>query len=148
MVKTLLTLHLRLRAPMSKSSVLSICRVIELLKCVQYTFHRKATTVADYLLLIINHYELALLSNLETVSVSIFCQNFILENFELVYYVYMIFLYSSTALFALYVGFSMYLFFPAHILSLSLSLFSLSLSLSFSFFLPPFCHSSLSVRFI
>ena len=73
MVKTLLTLHLRLGKPMSKSSVLSICRVVELIKCVQYTFHRKALTVADYLLLIINHYELALLSNLETVSVSVLC---------------------------------------------------------------------------
>ena len=72
MVKTLLTLHMRLGKPMSKSSVLSICRVIELIKCVQYTFHRKALTVAEYLVLIINHYELALLSNLETVSVSLF----------------------------------------------------------------------------
>ena len=70
MVKTLLTLHLKLGKPMSKSSVLSICRVIELIKCVQYTFHRQAITVADHLLLTINHYELALLAHLETLSVS------------------------------------------------------------------------------
>ena len=56
---------------MSKSSVLAICRVVELLKCVQYTFHRQALSVADSLVLIINHYELALLTNLETVSVSL-----------------------------------------------------------------------------
>ena len=71
MVKTLLTLHLKLGKPMSKSSVLSICRVIELIKCVQYTFHRQAITVADHLLLTINHYELALLAHLETLSVSL-----------------------------------------------------------------------------
>ena len=70
MVKTLLTLHLKLGKPMSKSSVLSICRVIELIKCVQYTFHRQAITVADHLLLTINHYELALLAHLQTSSVS------------------------------------------------------------------------------
>ena len=71
MVKTLLTLHLKLGKPMSKSSVLAICRVIELIKCVQYTFHRQAITVADHLLLTINHYELALLAYLETLSVSL-----------------------------------------------------------------------------
>ena len=70
MVKTLLTLHSKLGKPMSKSSVLSICRVIELIKCVQYTFHRQAITVADHLLLTINHYELALLAHLEALSVS------------------------------------------------------------------------------
>ena len=71
MVKTLLTLHLKLGKPMSKSSVLSICRVIELLKCIQYTFHRQAITVADHLLHAINYYELALLSHLEKLSVSL-----------------------------------------------------------------------------
>ena len=71
MVKALLTLHLRLGKPMSKSSVLSICRIIELIKCVQYTFHRMALSIADYLVLIINHYELAILSQLEAVSVSV-----------------------------------------------------------------------------
>jgi WASH complex subunit 7 len=70
MVKTLLTLHLRLGKPMSKSSVLSICRIVELIKCVQYTFHRQAITVADHLLLTINHYELALLTHLHSLSVS------------------------------------------------------------------------------
>ena len=71
MVKTLLTLHLKLGKPMSKSSVLSICWVIELIKCVQYTFHRQVITVADHLLLTINHYELALLANLQASSVSL-----------------------------------------------------------------------------
>ena len=50
---------------MTKSGVLAICRLVKLLKCIPYTFHRRALIVATYLILIVNHYELALLSQLE-----------------------------------------------------------------------------------
>ncbi len=50
---------------MNKSGVLAICRLIELLKCIQYTFHRRALIVAEYLVMIINHYEHGLLNQLD-----------------------------------------------------------------------------------
>ncbi len=56
---------------MSKASALGACRLLELLKCIQYTFHRRAVLVAESLLLIINHYELGLLSHIEAVTVSL-----------------------------------------------------------------------------
>ena len=65
LVHTLLGLHQHLNKPMTKTGVLAICRLIELLKCIQYTFHRRALVVAEYLVLIINHYELGLLNQLE-----------------------------------------------------------------------------------
>lgn len=68
LVCTLLSLHSHEDIPMTKTSVLAICRVIELLKCVQHTFHRRAMLVAEYSSHIINHYELELLSALESVS--------------------------------------------------------------------------------
>lgn len=63
-VRTILSLHQCLNKPMNKSGVLAICRLIELLKCIQYTFHRRALVVAEYLVLIVNHYELGLLNQL------------------------------------------------------------------------------------
>ncbi len=71
LVSTLLSLHSHLETPMTKSSVLAVCKVIELLKCVQYTFHRRAMLVAEYSTLIVSHYELGLLSYLESAAVSL-----------------------------------------------------------------------------
>ncbi len=34
-------------------------------KCIQYTFHRRALIVAEYLVMIINNYELGLLNQLD-----------------------------------------------------------------------------------
>ncbi len=66
----MLALHHFLNKPMSKASALGVCRLMELLKCIQYTFHRRALLVAEYLLIIINHYELGLLSHIEAITVS------------------------------------------------------------------------------
>ena len=69
-LRTVLSLHHALNRPMSKASALAVCRMMELLKCIQYTFHRRSLLVAEHLLLIINHYELGMLSHMEAVSVS------------------------------------------------------------------------------
>ena len=69
LARTLLNLHSTLHKPMTKSAVLAVCKLIELLKCVQYTYHRRAILVVDYSSLIVNHYELLLLSQLESASV-------------------------------------------------------------------------------
>lgn len=71
LVRTLLGLHLALERPMTKSSVLAVCRIVELLKCVRCTFHRRALVVADYTALIVNQYEVALLSYLDVASVGV-----------------------------------------------------------------------------
>ena len=70
LVRTLLSLHSALGKPMTKSAVLAVCRILELLKCIQYTFHRQAMSMVDYVALVVNHYELMLLSYLEATSVS------------------------------------------------------------------------------
>ena len=66
LVRTTLNLHSEQGKPMTKSGVLAICKLIELLKCIQYTFHRQSMTVATYITHIVNHYELSLLLMLET----------------------------------------------------------------------------------
>ena len=58
---------------MAKSAMLAVCRIIELLKSVQYTFHRQAMSMVDYVALVVNHYELTLLYYLEATSVSSLC---------------------------------------------------------------------------
>ena len=70
LARTLLSLHSSLNKPMAKSAVQAVCKIIELLKCVQYTYHRRAMLVANYSSLIVNHYELLLLTHLEAASVS------------------------------------------------------------------------------
>ena len=70
LVKTMLSLHSFMEKPMTRSAVLAVCRIIELIKCVQYTFHRCAMLVAEFVSLIINHYEIGLLTHLEARSVS------------------------------------------------------------------------------
>ena len=69
LARTLLNLHFTLHKPMTKSAVLAVCKLIELLKCVQYTYHRRAILVVDYSSLIVNHYELMLLNYLDVASV-------------------------------------------------------------------------------
>ncbi|CAI8002431.1 WASH complex subunit 4 [Geodia barretti] len=66
LVRTTLNLHSEQGKPMTRSGVLAICKLIELLKCIQYTFHRQSMTVATYITHIVNHYELSLLLMLET----------------------------------------------------------------------------------
>ena len=70
LVRTLLSLHSALGKPMSKSGVHAICKLTELLKCIQYTYHRRAMLVADYVGHIVNYYELQLLHHLDMNSVS------------------------------------------------------------------------------
>ena len=65
LVRTTLNLHSERGTPMTKSAVLAVCKLIELLMCIQYTFHRQSMTVATYITHIVNHYELNLLLALD-----------------------------------------------------------------------------------
>ena len=70
-VCTLLNLHYIMKKPMTKTGVLAVCRISEMLKSIQCTFHRRSLIVSEYLTLAINHYEILVLSGLEKMSVSI-----------------------------------------------------------------------------
>ena len=66
---TLLNLHSTLRRPMTKSAVLAICRMAELLKSIQATYHRSSLDVIEFITLAVNEYELIILDALERMTV-------------------------------------------------------------------------------
>ena len=45
-VRTIMNLHVALSKPMTKTAVLAFCKLIELLKSIEYTFHRRSLDVA------------------------------------------------------------------------------------------------------
>lgn len=79
LVRTTLNLYSQQGKNLGKSNVLAVCKLIELLKCIQYTFHRQSMTVATYITHIINHYELNLLMGLDasTVRCCYFCLSYL-----------------------------------------------------------------------
>uniref|UniRef100_A0A3B4E036 WASH complex subunit 4 n=1 Tax=Pygocentrus nattereri TaxID=42514 RepID=A0A3B4E036_PYGNA len=46
-IKTTMNLYMSMQRPMTKTSVKALCRLVELLKAVQHTFHRRSLVVAD-----------------------------------------------------------------------------------------------------
>ena len=68
-IGTVLNLHSIYRRPMSKSSLLAICRMAELLKSIQYTFHRRSMIVTHFLNLAIDQFEIRILLILDTTTV-------------------------------------------------------------------------------
>lgn len=66
----LLNLHFHLKRPMTKSGVLAVCRMAELLKSIQYTFHRRSMTVVEFVAMAMNEYEILILIGLENMTVS------------------------------------------------------------------------------
>eukprot|EP00731_Ephydatia_muelleri_P001294 Em0001g1294a len=70
-VRTVLSLHSSLARPMTKAAVLAICRLVELMKAIQVTFHRQSLSVMEYVTLIINQYEATMLTYLDAVSRSV-----------------------------------------------------------------------------
>ncbi|XP_078530725.1 WASH complex subunit 4 isoform X1 [Lissotriton helveticus] len=46
-IKTTMNLHMATRKPMTKTSVKALCRLVELLKAIEHTFHRRSMIVAD-----------------------------------------------------------------------------------------------------
>eukprot|EP00794_Sanderia_malayensis_P006146 gene6146-6852_t len=52
LVRTIMNLHVALSKPMTKSAVLAFCRLIELLKAIEHTFHRRNMQIADSIIYI------------------------------------------------------------------------------------------------
>ncbi|XP_052261533.1 WASH complex subunit 4-like isoform X2 [Dreissena polymorpha] len=48
LVRSVMNLHVSLQKPMTKTAVLALCKMVELLKAVELTFHRKTLLISDY----------------------------------------------------------------------------------------------------
>uniref|UniRef100_A0A672YK70 WASH complex subunit 4 n=1 Tax=Sphaeramia orbicularis TaxID=375764 RepID=A0A672YK70_9TELE len=46
-IKTTMNMYMSMQRPMTKTSVKALCRLVELLKAVEHTFHRRSIVVAD-----------------------------------------------------------------------------------------------------
>ncbi|KAF7702037.1 WASH complex subunit 4 [Silurus meridionalis] len=46
-IKTTMNLYMSMQRPMTKTSVKALCRLVELLKAIEHTFHRRSLVVAD-----------------------------------------------------------------------------------------------------
>ncbi|TWW75650.1 WASH complex subunit 4 [Takifugu flavidus] len=46
-IRTTMNMHMSMQRPMTKTSVKALCRLVELLKAVEHTFHRRSMVVAD-----------------------------------------------------------------------------------------------------
>uniref|UniRef100_A0A3P8WCL7 WASH complex subunit 4 n=1 Tax=Cynoglossus semilaevis TaxID=244447 RepID=A0A3P8WCL7_CYNSE len=46
-IKTTMNMYMSMQRPMTKTSVKALCRMVELLKAVEHTFHRRSMVVAD-----------------------------------------------------------------------------------------------------
>uniref|UniRef100_A0A4W4GUC8 WASH complex subunit 4 n=1 Tax=Electrophorus electricus TaxID=8005 RepID=A0A4W4GUC8_ELEEL len=46
-IKTTMNMHMSMQRPMTKTSVKALCRLMELLKAIEHTFHRRSLVVAD-----------------------------------------------------------------------------------------------------
>ncbi|EDV25801.1 uncharacterized protein TRIADDRAFT_24562 [Trichoplax adhaerens] len=65
LVRAVLNMHIVLGKPMSKSSVLSICRVVEMLKAIDHTFHRRSVVIAESINVVIQFVVYFLLKAIE-----------------------------------------------------------------------------------
>jgi len=70
LVTTTLNLHVSLQKPMTKASVLAMCRLVELLKAIEHTFHRRTMLLAESLNHIVQNISHKALTAFKTVRVS------------------------------------------------------------------------------
>jgi hypothetical protein len=64
-----MNLHLAMNVPMTKSAVLALCKLVELLKAIEHTFHRRSMFIAESLTHIIQYLSYLALATLETAKV-------------------------------------------------------------------------------
>ncbi|KAL5013534.1 hypothetical protein ScPMuIL_007804 [Solemya velum] len=65
-VRTMMNLHVAMQKPMTKTAVLSLCRLVELLKAIEHTFHRRTMLVAESMNNIIQHLNFQVITSIET----------------------------------------------------------------------------------
>ncbi len=65
-----MNLHLAMNVPMTKSAVLALCKLVELLKAIEHTFHRRSMFIAESLTHIIQYLSYLALASMETAKVT------------------------------------------------------------------------------
>ncbi|KAF4081421.1 hypothetical protein AMELA_G00160980 [Ameiurus melas] len=65
-IKTTMNLYMSMQRPMTKTSVKALCRLVELLKAVEHTFHRRSLVVADSVSHITQHLQSQALASIST----------------------------------------------------------------------------------
>jgi len=66
LLRTVMNLHVALAKPMTKSAVLSLCRLLELLKSIEHTFHRRTMLVTESVNHVIQFLSFKALSSIAT----------------------------------------------------------------------------------
>ncbi|EDO43986.1 predicted protein, partial [Nematostella vectensis] len=66
LVRTMMNMHLVMSKPMTKTAVLSLCRLTELLKAIEHTFHGRSMLIAESVNHIMQHLTFLALSAIET----------------------------------------------------------------------------------
>ncbi|XP_071485715.1 WASH complex subunit 4-like [Diadema antillarum] len=66
LVHTVMNLHAHMNKPMTKTAVLALCRLIEMLKSIEHTFHRRTMLVAESVTHIIQHLQFMALASVNT----------------------------------------------------------------------------------
>ena len=70
LLRTLMNLHVDLRRPMTRTSVLALCHLAEVLKAVEHTFHRRSMLVAESINHIVQHLSFIVLAAIGTAKVT------------------------------------------------------------------------------
>jgi WASH complex subunit 7 len=55
LLKTITNLHVTLAKPMTKTAVLALCKLVELLKGIQHIYHRHYMTIAESINHVLQH---------------------------------------------------------------------------------------------
>ncbi|XP_027049103.1 WASH complex subunit 4-like [Pocillopora damicornis] len=66
LVRTIMNLHLVLSKPLTKSCVMALCRLTELLKAIEHTFHRRSMLIAESVNHMIQHLTFMALACIDT----------------------------------------------------------------------------------
>ncbi|XP_031573328.1 WASH complex subunit 4-like [Actinia tenebrosa] len=66
LIRTVMNMHLVMSKPMTKTAVLALCRLIELLKAIESTFHRRSMLIAQNANHIVQHLTFLALSCIES----------------------------------------------------------------------------------
>ena len=65
-----MNLHAALSKPMTKTAVLALCKLIELLKAIEHTFHRRSMLIAESVNHIVQYLSFMALASIATAKVS------------------------------------------------------------------------------
>ena len=70
LVRTYMNLHVALSKPMTKTAVLALCKLVELLKAIEHTFHRRSMLIAESVNHIVQYLSFMALASIATAKVS------------------------------------------------------------------------------